>query len=338
MRKLIFFLLLFSQQVYAQGWHLQSVTNQTCASFRGLSVVDDSVAWVSGSKGWVGKSINGGLDWNFRQVKGFEQCDFRSLYAFDAQKAIIANAGSPAYILYTSNGGENWKLVYKNDDTAAFIDGVDFWNKNEGIIYGDPVGGRMLLLRTSDGGLSWHELKKSERPLLEDNEASFAASGTCIRCMKNGKIVIATGGKVSRLWVSNNKGANWQSLPSPILQGQSTTGIFSVDFYDDKKAVIVGGDYKQENLAKDNVFYTNDGGQSWQTPKLCTGGYRECVQYIDNKTVMATGPTGTDISNNGGTIWMPLFKDRSYHVIRKSRKGNLLIMVGAEGKISFIRR
>ena len=92
----------------------------------GGAVVDDSVGWVSGSKGWVGITANGGKDWSFRQVKGFEQCDFRSLYAFNAQHVVIANAGYPAYILSTSDGGATWQKVYENDDTAAFIDGWIF--------------------------------------------------------------------------------------------------------------------------------------------------------------------------------------------------------------------
>lgn len=69
------------------------------ASFRAVSVVDDQVVWVSGSKGHVCKSIDGGKTWTVNQVKGFEPLDFRSCYAFDANSAIIANAGEPAHIL-----------------------------------------------------------------------------------------------------------------------------------------------------------------------------------------------------------------------------------------------
>lgn len=107
------------------------------SSFRGLSVVNDSVVWVSGSAGWVGRSLNGAATWTFKQVEGFEKVDFRSLYAFDSQTAIIANAGSPANILRTTDGGETWKAVYTNVHKDAFFDGVDFWNNNEGIMYGD---------------------------------------------------------------------------------------------------------------------------------------------------------------------------------------------------------
>ena len=148
---LTLFLMVCAQQLFSQQINWKTIPPKTDASFRGLSVVDDKVAWVIGSKGWVGRSIDGGNNWEFAQVKGFEKYDFRSLYAFDAKNAIIANAGSPAFILRTSDGGRKWQVAYENADTAAFFDGVDFWNNNEGLIYGDPINGRMLLLSTEDG-------------------------------------------------------------------------------------------------------------------------------------------------------------------------------------------
>ena len=168
--------------------------------FRGLSVVDDHVAWLSGSKGWVGLTIDGGNTWAFSQVKGFEASDFRSLYAFDARRAVIANAGSPATILITDDGGKIWKSVHTNVHKSAFIDGVDFWNEKDGMMYGDPIDGKMLLLRSADSGLTWVAL--SGAPHLEKGEASFAASGTGIRCTGKREVIIATGGLVSRLWKS----------------------------------------------------------------------------------------------------------------------------------------
>lgn len=226
MRHLLLCLLLFSQTCYSQ--HLKTIVPHTGASFRGLSVVDNAVAWVSGTKGWVGISVDAGNSWNFKQVKGFENNDFRSLYAFDNKTAVIANAGTPAYILYTNDAGDTWQQVYKNEDSAAFFDGVDFWNDKEGIIYGDPIDGHMLLLHTGDGGKSWKELPLSQRPVLKPGEASFAASGTCIHCFDDNKLVIATGGSISRLWVSENKGKSWTAISAPILQGQSSRGIFSI--------------------------------------------------------------------------------------------------------------
>ena len=331
------FTLLTAQPVFSQHVQFENIQTNTGASFRGLAVVDDSVAWVSGSKGWVGKSTNGGNDWIFRRVKGFEGCDFRSLYAFDSKKAVIANAGAPAYILLTTDGGLNWKVVYQNNDSAAFFDGIDFWNNKAGVIYGDPIGGHMLLLQTNDGGLTWKELPKHSRPVLEKGEASFAASGTAIRCLGQNKIIIATGGIVSRLLISADKGITWSSVKTPIIQGLNTRGIFSFACTDKHKIIIVGGDYKMDSLRAGNAFFSNDGGKTWCAPLATTRGYRECVEAIDEETLIAAGPGGTDISYDHGQRWQPLSDEEQFHVLRKSRNGKRIIMAGSSGKICVLK-
>ena len=164
MRLVTFLLLITINQAFCQPV-LQNKSLNTPTSLRGLSVVDDNVAWVSGNHGWVAISTNGGNNWKAMQVAGFEKYDFRSIYAFNAKTAIIANAGTPANVLLTTDGGASWNVVYKNDDSAAFIDDIDFWNVNDGIICGDPLKGRMMLLRTSDGGKSWKELPTDSRPV-----------------------------------------------------------------------------------------------------------------------------------------------------------------------------
>jgi photosystem II stability/assembly factor-like uncharacterized protein len=327
--------------VYSQGYTQklvwQTVLPQTESSFRALSVVDDHTAWVAGTKGWVGISNDGGISWTFSQVAGFETSDFRSLYAFSSQKAVIANAGAPANILITEDGGKNWNVVYTNNDTASFIDGVDFWNDREGLVYGDPINGRMLLVKTIDGGKSWSMLTDKERPLLSPGEASFAASGTNIRCAGRSLVVIGTGGKSSRLWVSENKGSSWKVFSPPVIQGQSSTGIFSFSGFNKNSGVIVGGDYLKDTLAVDHVFYTLNNGKTWNSPVTPTRGYRECVEYLSDNFLIATGPRGTDISVDGGKTWVAESDEPYFHVVRKARKGNLIIIAGGRGKISVLK-
>jgi photosystem II stability/assembly factor-like uncharacterized protein len=336
--KILFFLPLFiSLNGFGQVFHLHNVNTGLEASFRGLSVVDDSIAWVAGTNGFIGRSSNA-RSWNFRQVRGYEKCDFRSIYAFDAQTALIANAGSPAYILRTQDGGANWLEVYRNEDSAAFFDGIDFWNNKEGIIYGDPLNGRMLLLRTNDGGKTWKELPSADRPLLEKGEASFAASGTNIRCIAPATILIATGGRVSRLFISGDKGNHWSDpIITGMLQAESSQGIFSIAQNKSGEAILVGGDYKQENRNDANVLLLRHNYKIELKPQKTCGGYRECVEYINDKTLISCGPNGTDISYNNGQDWEPLPDSEGFHVVRKSRKGNLIILAGKNGKIDLLQ-
>ena len=315
-------------QEYSEIINFEKIEIDTTYIFRGLSVVDDSVAWVSGRKGIVGRSTNGGKLWKFTQVKGFEKLDFRSLYAFNSLEAIVANAGSPAHILRTKDGGENWEIIYTNKDSSAFFDGIDFWNDQQGIIYGDAIKGRMLLVQTHDAGKSWQELPKKNCPEMALGEGSFAASGTGIRCYGKEKVMICTGGKVSRLFVSKNKGNNWSVLSPPIIQGETTTGISSFSFRNDLEGIIVGGDFLKDKQKEKSIFYTKDGGKTWKEPLNSTGGERCCVEYISKNLVLCTGKSGMDCSASGGINWSPIKDQKNFYVIRKARKGKLIIATG----------
>src|SRR6201747_2216138 len=89
-RHFIYFLVVmfFSHNVFAQQINYID-SSQHGVSFRGLSVVNDSTLWVSGSKGTVGKSLNGGKIFEWMKPKGFENRDFRDIEAFDSKTAII---------------------------------------------------------------------------------------------------------------------------------------------------------------------------------------------------------------------------------------------------------
>lgn len=336
MRLVISILLLHVSLSHAQVFQLKKIETNTDAYFRGMSIVDDRVAWVSGSKGVVGRSIDGGNTWRFLQVKGHEKLEFRSLYAFDSLNAVIANAGTPAMILQTTDGGRNWKSVFQNSHPDAFIDGVDFWNSSEGIFYGDAIEGSMLIVKTRDGGKTWTEISPDLRPKLMAGEGSFAASGTNIRCIGNDKVVIATGGKQSRLFISNDKAKSWRIIDVPIIQGQTMTGIFSTAFLDANRGLVVGGNYEIDSLAKDHIFLTRDGGKTWSAPVTPTRGIREGSEYISDKVVIAAGYPGVDISYDGGQNWQPLSDEKQFAVVRKARQGSLVVIAGGGGKLALI--
>ncbi|MDL5048014.1 YCF48-related protein [Oscillatoria amoena NRMC-F 0135] len=330
----VFLIVLFAVAfALAQPARVTSTVSPVNSSFRALSVVDNRVAWVAGSNGHVGRTEDGGNTWTFNQVKDFEELDLRSLYAFDHSRAIIANAGSPAYILATRNGGQTWEVVYANSHANAFLDGVDFWNDNEGLIYGDPIDGRMLLLRTIDGGNSWSVVEQA--PLLAQGEASFAASGTGIRCVKPNQVVITTGGTMSRVWRSADKGSTWTSISVPVIQGESSTGVFSIGMLQNNW-VVVGGDYLQPSKADRHIFYSADGGATWHVPATGTRGYRECVEPAGNGMWLAAGPTGVEFSADDGKTWRPLSDETGFHTVRKARTGSLILLAGSR-KLGYVR-
>ena len=332
MRKLFYFLLLLPTIGIAQNYSLKKLAAGTNTSMRGLSVLSDSVAWVSGSDGYVGKTLNGGKTWEWMQPKGYEKLDFRDIQAFDKLKAIVINAGAPAYILSTTDGGKTWREAYKNTDSAIFLDGMDFWDSEQGIIFGDPIKNKMQLLKTTDGGLTWQDIAANLKQELSVGEAGFAASGTTIKTAPKGKVWVATGGSKSKIYYSSNYGLKWKVYDCPIIQGESSTGPFSIAFHDAKNGIVVGGNYLKDNESINNVLLTKNGGKTWQKPLKPVLGYRSAVAYFTNKICFATGSSGTDYSLDGGNTWTNI-STQNFNTLQKANKGNLVLLTGNKGNI-----
>ena len=165
------------------GQAIELLHSDPNTSIRGLSVVNDKVIWVSGSNGKVGKSVDRGKTWQWFSVSGYEKRDFRDIEAFDSSTAVIIAVAEPAIILRTQDGGSSWNKVYENTDTGMFLDAMEFWNEESGIVIGDPIEGRFFICRTFDGGKTWKEIPFENRPVADSGEACFAASGTNIRSL-----------------------------------------------------------------------------------------------------------------------------------------------------------
>ncbi len=314
----------------AQKYQLKPLFTDAKTSMRGLSVVNKNVIWVSGSRGTIGKSIDGGKTWQWIQPKGYEKLDFRDIQAFDHQKAIVVNAGSPAYILSTVDGGKTWRENYKNIDSAAFFNGMDFWDGQNGMVFGDPMNHKMQLLRTDDGGLTWKNISEQLKKPMQVGEAGFAASGTSIKTAGNGKVWIATGGVVSNIYHSANYGKSWKVFKCPILQGESSTGVFSIDFFDENNGVAVGGNYLNDKDNQNNVLLTHNGGKKWKKPDQPVSGYRSGVVFVTKDFLVATGTSGTDISTDGGKRWQNI-SNLSFNAVKTA--DGLVVLVGGKGNI-----
>lgn len=335
MKKHVLVLLLIACSNLLGAQILIPLHSGTKSSLRGLSVLSDSIAWLSGSNGTWAMTRDGGRTWNWNQLKPYEKLDFRDIEAFSDQRAVMVSAGSPAVILLTNDGGASWKEVYCNESSEIFLDGMDFWDERNGIIYGDPINGRMVLLKTTDGGKSWKDISDNNKIRLIKGEASFAASGTAIRCGKSGQVWIATGGVQSRIFYSSNYGDSWEAYPCPVNQGKSSTGPFSIAFYGNR-GVVVGGDYLQDTSRYKHVFLSPDKGKTWKPVQYPTFGYRSAVEYLSAKVLIASGPSGTDLSADGGKTWQRL-SEEGYHTVRKAKKGNLVLLTGSNGRIAQIK-
>jgi len=312
---------------------VEMLTSGTQTSLRGLSVVNDNVVWVSGSSGTVGKTTNGGKNWKWHTVKGFEKKEFRDIEAFDATTALIVAVDEPGYILKTSDGGESWKIVYENRTKGMFLDAMEFWDEKSGTVVGDPINGRFFITKSSDGGNTWQDEPSEDCPLADSGEACFASSGTNIRALDANKIVFVSGGKRSRVFTAK------AAIDLPIIQGKESTGANSIAVYNSyrgsggKRMIVVGGDFTADSSHQKNCFFTDDGGKSWIAPKIPPHGYRSCVEYLSKKDILTCGLNGVDYSLDGGKTFTWISKE-GFHVCRIAKYGPSIFLAGSNGRIA----
>jgi len=199
---------------------------------------------------------------------------------------------------------------------------MSFWDATHGIVFGDSIDGRFCIMTTENGGRTWVRVPANALPPALENEGAFAASGTNIALVGKAHAWIGTGaGAKSRVLSTTDRGRTWRITDTPLAAGASA-GIFSIAFRDTMHGIVVGGDYKKESEAVDNLAVTSDGGFTWTLVQGLTG-FRSVVAYVPGDsdaprtpaannataqmpTLVAVGPSGTDYSTDNGLTWTAL--------------------------------
>ncbi|HMJ01047.1 MAG TPA: hypothetical protein VK488_14520 [Gaiellaceae bacterium] len=321
----------------AYSWH-DTPTGST-ASLRGLSAVSASTAWSSGSGGTVLRTVDRGATWQAIGPSGTDTLQFRDIEAFDADRAVILSIGngSDSRIYVTSDGGQSWTLAFVNDDANAFYDCMTFFDDRRGLALSDPPDGvKFRILATSDGGQSWHVVDPAGMPAALSGEFAFAASGQCIASDHGRRAWFGTGGGAqARVFRSDDRGQTWSVSPTPILSSP-TAGIFSLAFKGQQHGLAVGGDFAAPTASPDNFASTDDGGSTWQLVPGAPPEYRSGAAWVDGHTVIAVGPSGSDVSTNGGTSWRR-FDDGSLHTTDCASPVSCWAS-GADGRAAYLVR
>lgn len=286
------------------SWQLRPTG--TTSGLRGLAAVDESTAWVSGSGGTMLRTVDGGATWQDVAPPDAAGQAFRDIEAFTADHVVLLaiGPGDASRVYVTEDGGETWTKTFQNADPAAFYDCMAFFDRHRGLIMGDPVGGKFQILATEDGGRSWELVPSSGMPDALPGEFGFAASGTCIETAGGRDAWFGTGGDiVSRVFHSADRGRTWDVVETPVASSPAG-GIFSLAFTDPRHGIIVGGDFLDPANAPDGAAYTVDGGVTW-APADGPGEYRSGSAWVPRlpMTAVAVGPTGSDVTRDGGRTW-----------------------------------
>ena len=160
MRKIFTFfavLLLVFELGHAQNqWTFVSTFPAPNPQANSLSAVDANTLWVccaaGGGAARVYLSVKGGLTWSLRAT-GLPAVDLYGISAIDTMTCWVGTVAGSLY--KTTNGGSSWTLQFAV--AGSFTNGVQFFNSNYGVYYGDPIGsGSPYQFRqTTNGGTTW---------------------------------------------------------------------------------------------------------------------------------------------------------------------------------------
>ena len=317
-----------AQTLMAQSVQVDSVTAPS--SFRGMAVVSDAEIWISGSKGYIGHSIDSGKTYTFHQIPKYENAEIRDIEFLNDGALIAMSSTQPAAILRSTDKGATWKEVFRRDSSAYFLDAIDFSEK-QGTCLGDPINGHFLILRTNDFGKTW---KESYTNIVTDSLAAFAASGSTLQYLSTNEIVFGTGGKEALLFYSKDAGKTWETTEMLMNSGKESAGIFSVAVIDSKNIVCAGGDYLDPTNTDYNYLVVTNIDGAWDYPIPVSeinnesSGYYSCVDVITNNNITTFFACGT----GGVDVW----RSTNFNIKVLSMSGFNVLQISPSGKYVFL--
>lgn len=305
------------------------------ASFRGLAVRNEREAWVTGSNGVVIRTIDSGKNWNRVMVPDSEDLDFRDVELLGDGTVLLMSIGpgKSSRVIRSTDNGVRWTTVLTNSDPKGFFDGMAFRDDGRrGMLFGDPIDGRLDLYSTRDGGESWQRLPIEQRPKLNPGEYGFAASGSSIAIMDD-QVFVVTGGSTARVIRSSDGGRNWAASETKIRSGDESTGIFSVDFLDDETAVVIGGDYLKPERDENNFAISRDTGKAWRNMPSVRMPHKACIKSLGNRRLLTCGRTGVAYSADSGQSWVTVTQE-GYFTLAVDRESGTGFLAGKDGRVA----
>jgi photosystem II stability/assembly factor-like uncharacterized protein len=286
---LILLVFLTSSNICQQYWVEQNSGVTVDLNSVSKSQNANYVGWICGNSGTVIRTTNNGQNWLNATGSGIpNSVSLVNIFAVDPNTAITAGyQGSNTWVWKTTNGGTNWVQVFTQ--TGGFIDAVWMFSNSEGIMVGDPVGGRWSIWKTTNGGSNWDStnifLPQAGTETGYNNSLFYLYS----------KIWFGTNN--SRIYYSSNNGSNWFAEPTT---GQTNT--FSIWFDYNQSEGVSGGA---------NLLQTTNSGGTWTLlPTPGTGNINGLIGSplpVDNLDFGFTWFTrsGNNIyfSWYGGTNW-----------------------------------
>lgn len=249
------------------------------ATFYSVKALDNNVAWVAGTGGVVLRTTNGGTNWTSVGGGAIGTAAIYAIEALDANTAFVTTTPAATNIYRTTNGGGTWTQVYTL--AGGFINGIIMVNPAVGFAAGDPVGGKWVILATTDGGATWARMP------TEPNQVGTEAGWNNAFVISGNSAWFGTNS--SKVYRTTDTGVTWSSAATPSVNS------YGLHMNNTTSGALVG--------STGATNYTTNGGTSWVAGAAAGTGQGSGVSGVSGSEFWATVGTSVYYSTSGGASW-----------------------------------
>ena len=211
------------------NWSFTASENLGTSACYGISMVNNSTGYVSGSTSRMYKTTNGGANWDTSTAYATST----TLYCPDFINVSTGwVSGSSGRVLMTTDGGANWTL--QTTGVTSTLYRIDMIDANTGWF----VGSSGTVRKTTNGGTTWDAQVSGYTSTLYSIKMINANSG----------FLCGIGGTVRK---TTNGGTNWDTVLTPFTQSQ-----YAISFVNMNTGYVAG--------SSGYTIRTSDGGANWQ--------------------------------------------------------------------------
>ena len=307
----------------------QTIELGTDAEFRDIFFLDAMNGWMVGAVGIrvpggiVARTIDGGRTWQYRtgvvaKRSRTTSIDLNAVHFVDAMRGCVA--AESGVILFTEDGGENWKRVPPTGPVYAHNRDMDFVDDRNGWIIG-----RQGVVHTGDGGATW-------RRVDEDGKMD---SGNAIDFVNDSRGWVV--GKFGEVHRTDDGGVTWKKVEAlgnlDKVSDDEKPNLTSVHFIDLEHGWIAG--YIRESTLMEQhdhavIIHTSNGGRTWRHQLDGVESLLRSVRFADRRRGWAVG---YNVNDGTSTVLATDDAGRNWHAQTTIHGEKLLALDVRDGHV-----
>ncbi|MDX2281742.1 MAG: YCF48-related protein [Saprospiraceae bacterium] len=262
------------------------------------------------------QSVDGGSNWQSKSIYFGDYAYPTAISAPNSNTLFIGgstNLFANAKMLKSTNNGQSWnEVTLPSNLNDNYINILNFYDSNFGIITGDTYVDEFLVFHTSDGGNTWNALADNLIPdaLLSEFSTAGQTMGDYLWFTTN----------YGRIYKSADRGYHWEVYQSPL------NNLEGISFSDTLNGIALYG-FIVLDFNTSPIIITADGGKTWKKLDITPLGPKTGIfgaSYIPNssyimlttaKNSLLTGDFATWISPDRGETWQQISSGENIYTI-----------------------